>query len=160
MLERCQPQLQSLYLFNRSCFVFISGGASKRVAFHAVVDQGGSITIKQSEKLMCKHVKYSTGGGCNPHTGVFTVPVSGVYCFLAMSTPQSQDADYFSWFEIQLDDNVIANLAAYGKGRSTAHAVVHATAGQNVFLQSMKDDNKCFGGWNTSFSGFLICPDV
>jgi hypothetical protein len=130
------------------------------VAFHAVIDVGKTVTIKDSVNLIFKRVVYEVGGGYDSKTGVFTVPVSGVYCFLVMSTPWSEDANYLSKAEINLDDKVIANLAAYGKGRFTASAVVHAKAGQKVCLKSAKDENRFYGGWCTSFSGFLICPDV
>jgi hypothetical protein len=59
-----------------------------------------------------------------------------------------------------LDEKLIANLVAIRKGWTTAHAVVYAKVGQKINLQSNKDDRKFYGGWNTSFSGVLICPDV
>jgi hypothetical protein len=103
---------------------------------------------------------YNGGGGYDNTTGVFTVPATGVYCFMALGSPGSTDEKESIWVNIKLDDQGIANLGAYFRERSSSQAVVCAKAGQKVCLKSCKDDNKFWGGWNTSFSGFLISPDV
>jgi hypothetical protein len=131
---------------------------SRKVAFHVVFTENTTITLKKGEHVICEHVVTNASGGYNPTTGVLTVPVSGIYCFLVSSTPD-EDASIHCWANM-LDDVETTYLAAFGQERCTAHAVVYARAGQKVFVKSTKDTNKFLGYWNTSFSGFLVCPDV
>jgi hypothetical protein len=140
-------------------FILISDVFSKQVAFHAVVVRD-NVTIKEGETLICERVVYNAGGGYDAKTGVFTVPVSGLYCFLATATAGNDDIKVNCWVNLRLDDQLIANLVASGRGRTTAHAAVQAIAGQKVSLVLRKDNSRVFGKWNTTFSGFCICPDT
>jgi hypothetical protein len=133
---------------------------SRKVAFHAVFMERSSKTLRAGDHVICEHVVYNASDSYDPKTGMFTVPVSGVYCFSATSTRNADDGRFSFWADIMLDKVGTTNMAAHGRGRTTAHAVVHASAGQKVFVKSMTNSNDFYGDWNTIFSGFLICPDV
>jgi hypothetical protein len=141
--------------------LLFSDAFKKQIGFHAVLIQSGqAISLKKDESVKCEHIVYNGGGGYDNKTGVFTVPASGIYCFMATGTPNNSDATLNCWAMMIQDNVLIANLSAFSKGRTTANAVVYAKAGQKVCLRSNKDDSKFLSGWNTSFSGVLICPDV
>jgi hypothetical protein len=79
------------------CLCLFSDVFKKQVGFHAVLVTGEVITLKKDEIVKCDYVVYNAGGGYDNKIGVFTVPASGVYCFMAMSTPLSEDLNVSCW---------------------------------------------------------------
>jgi hypothetical protein len=90
------------------------------------------------------------GDGYDPETGVFTVPVSGLYSFMFSSAtndelppPGANESQLFLFHttymrpyceaQIMLDYEPIASMRAQSGERGTAHSVVHAKAGQKVY---------------------------
>jgi hypothetical protein len=147
------------FLLILSVFV-VSDVLSKAVAFSATLRD--TVTLKlDGETLMPWDVKSGVGGGFNPETGCFKVPVSGVYCFLLTTRPRSEDIDQHTALYIRLDGaNIITFCAASGQARGMAHGTVHAKAGQSVRVVSWGCRNNCLGDWSTTFTGFLVHPDV
>lgn len=81
-----------------------------------------SATLKKDETLICEKVVFNTGGGYDSKTGVFTVPVSGLYCFMASAIEGTSDEDVTCWVYMELDNQLIANLVASGRGGSTLYS--------------------------------------
>ena len=114
--------------------------------------------------MICDTVIASVGGGYDDKTGIFTAPVSGTYCFMATSTPFSDDVNELCSLALVLDVKDIGFLAARGKARCTGHAAVQVKAGHKVWLRAFTFDghptNRYSGGWWTSFTGMLLQPEV
>jgi hypothetical protein len=135
-----------------------SDALNKPVAFHAIPSPGsGSFDLSSNQTVICGHVISSVGDGYNAETGVFTVSVSGVYCFMFSSTPNSYYHNDECGAFLMLDDVEIAFMFSEGRERCTAHAVVQAKSGQKVFPRSWVLPRNTFNvGWLTTFSGFLV----
>jgi hypothetical protein len=145
------------------CFLF-SDKRNKHVAFQAILSGVNTLSLKKGKTVICGRVVSSVGDGYDAETSVFTVPVSGVYCFMFSSTPGSNSDDDECAAHIKLDDKNIAYMKAHRPIRSTVHAVVYAKAGQKVFPRAVLllsgRDNKFRGYCLTTFFGVLVQPDV
>jgi hypothetical protein len=144
-------------LINFVCLCFAPAVLNKPVAFTAILRD--NVTVNSKETLKSWIVKSSVGGGFDLNNGCFAVPVSGVYCFILTTRPKSDDLNIRTALYVKLDDADIAYCSAYGKTRGTGHCTVHAKAGQTVKVDGCLSSN-CRSGWNTTFTGFLVHPDV
>ena len=142
--------------------MFVSGKSNIQVAFHARLKD--NVTLTGPQTVICDNVVASVGGGYDDKTGIFTAPVSGTYCFMATSSPCSDDVDEFCCLALVLEDKDIGCLAARGKARCTGHAAVQVKAGNKVRLRAATTGghptNRYHGGWVTSFTGMLLQPEV
>ena len=119
------------------------------------------MSTSDSITLVCDEVISNAGGGYDKKTGVFTAPVSGIYCFLATSGPLCDDISVKAVLHIVLDDETIGCHGAHGKGKSTAHVAVEVKAGQKVWLQTWCGGKCVFRGNSiTFFTGMLLHAEV
>jgi hypothetical protein len=139
-------------------FVCVPDILSNPVVFTATLRN--AVTVNSGETLKPWTVKSRVGGGFDPDTGCFRVPVSGVYCIVLTTRPASDDLNERTQLDIKLDDRGIAYCVAHGKARGMAHGTVHARAGQTMRIVSHWTNSNCRGGWNTVFTGFLVHPDI
>ena len=110
--------------------------------------------IPAGNTLVCDDVITSVGGGYDDKTGVFTAPVSGLYCFMATACPYSDDPSKHAKLDLVLDGKIIGYTSAYGKGKCTTHAVVQVKAGQRVCLKTFGPST--FDGESNCFTGMLL----
>ena len=132
------------------------------MAFHALLKD--TVTLTGQQTVICDDVIASVGGGYDDKTGIFTAPVSGTYCFMATSSPDSDDVNVVCGLTLVLEDKDIGCIGARGSAMSTSHAPVQVKAGQKVRLRSFTayghPRNQYNGGWWTSFTGMLLQPEV
>ena len=128
------------------------------VAFHASLSS--PVTTSKTQILVCDNVISNVGGAYNAHTGVFTVPVAGVYCFLVNTSPCQRSEDKRARLGVVLDNRKIAHVYARGLWWSTGHTAVQLDVGHKVWLRTFGDDEYTFSeGW-TSFTGMLLQPQL
>lgn len=129
-----------------------------QVAFHARLSThvypGGN-----NMNVICNDVLTSIGGGYDPQTGIFTVPVAGTYIILA-SAAVNQGGNAFY---IDLDGtNIASPYTNPNYGGTSCHVTVKLNAGQNVSMKAYA--NYYFQGTSqqswTSFSGMLVHPEL
>ena len=120
-----------------------------------------TVKLAGEQTVICDRIICSEGGGYDNETGIFTAPVSGIYCFMANSSRRSNDFGEICQLVIMTGDKLIAYLLAKGTALSTCHTVVQVKAGQKVWLCAFGEDNQqvtnqYFGSWLTTFTGMLI----
>ena len=69
----------------------VTAKSSVQVAFHAWMSS--SLTTTSQQTLICDEVIINMGGAYSSQTGIFTAPVTGLYCFMATSGPFSDDVE-------------------------------------------------------------------
>ncbi|XP_070209010.1 paramyosin-like isoform X2 [Littorina saxatilis] len=134
------------------------GKVGVQVAFNCALTK--TVTTVGQETLICEDVIFSVGGGYDNQTGIFTAPVSGLYCFMATSSPCDDDVRKAAFLWIVLENKDIAFLSAFGKGKCTAHGAVQVNAGQQVWLKTLGVRQYTFNGASTFFTGMLVQAEL
>ena len=139
---------------------FFSARSNVQVAFHAILSE--TVSTADSITLVCDQIITNVGGGYDGETGVFTAPVSGLYCFLSTSGPVSDDSSVRSVLRTVLDDRAIGYLGACGNGKCTVHITAQVKAGQKVWLRTDGFGEKYVfnGNPTTSFTGMLLQAEM
>ncbi|KAH3750143.1 hypothetical protein DPMN_184661 [Dreissena polymorpha] len=108
-------------------------------------------------------VYYNAGGHYSPSTGIFTVPVSGVYVFMFNvqvgpydSTDKNRKADVVLY--VNGDIKAEAIVTGVGSDFTAGNAaVLHVWAGQRVYVSTSNLQERYYiWPWRTSFSGALL----
>ncbi|KAL8622159.1 hypothetical protein ACOMHN_052961 [Nucella lapillus] len=152
--------LESRFGEEQACFssVFFGATANTQVGFAARLTQ--IVTTSKEQTLVCDGIATNEGGGYDGHTGVFTAPVTGTYCFLVTTSPDDRDVKKAAILFIVVDGEGKGAVYSDGRSRSTGHVVVKLTCGQKVWLTSWGGRQCTFGGWCTRFSGMLLQAEV
>jgi hypothetical protein len=84
---------------------------------------------------------------------------------MATGGPHIDDDSLMCWGQLKItgQPDCIVGFISTGYSCSTAHATAYLHAGQEVALYAVTDedhDTVTFGTGVTSFTGFLLCPDV
>ena len=143
--------------YQRRSIAIDSGIAFSAVLKHNLVNMGPGHTIKMDEILL------NDGNAFNIHTGIFTVPASGVY--LLTFTTNVYFSGRHSATNLVVDNRVI--VSAIIMGSSTSHyvmggntAIIRLTGGQTVWLESYYySDNELDSSSKdrlVTFSGVLL----
>ena len=133
------------------------------VAFHALND-GNDVQTAAYGTIILSHVVTNIGNAYDPLTGVFTVPVSGLYDFQASILSAHVGTGQHAYAAIYVDsDRAALAISDTGFGpwnQATMKSIIHVNAGQKVYLKNVENAVKEFkGGPYNSFSGFLINAD-
>ncbi|XP_045206770.2 uncharacterized protein LOC123559013, partial [Mercenaria mercenaria] len=114
------------------------------------------------QNIVFDHVETNTGNGYNPHHGVFTAPVSGLYLFY---TSVLADHNRIIWCQIVINGKNKAS--AYARGTDGRHdqgsqaIIVQLQQGDDVAVQNLDADDSIYGDQYiySTFSGFLLQQD-
>ena len=96
------------------------------------------------------------GGGYNGHTGVYTVPIDGLYSFTWITRVSCKN-DYTS--ELHVNNKIAGSVFIYcWKNSNAGYAVIEVRKGDSVFVRTLTGSgmirSNTYG--RTSFSGFLV----
>ncbi|KAK7500420.1 hypothetical protein BaRGS_00008327 [Batillaria attramentaria] len=111
----------------------------KPVSFHARLSSKKEFSF--SETIVFDQVRYSEGGGYDPKTGIFTVPVTGTYVFLATIGNQLMNGTVFAYIVAGGVDCARAHGSSDSVG--SCHVALRMTAGQktNFYLDHDEADD-------------------
>eukprot|EP00745_Piridium_sociabile_P015159 TRINITY_DN22352_c0_g1_i6.p1 TRINITY_DN22352_c0_g1~~TRINITY_DN22352_c0_g1_i6.p1 ORF type:complete len:146 (+),score=31.81 TRINITY_DN22352_c0_g1_i6:118-555(+) len=145
-------------MFLLSVSLCLPATANTQVAFRAWLTK--PVITSKEETLICEGIYSNVGGGYDGHTGVFTAPLGGTYCFMANASPNSHDVEKTARLAIVVDSVFKGYVLSDGYSWSTGHTVVKMTAGQRVWLRTYGDGENTFSSGWTFFTGMLLQADV
>jgi len=125
------------------------------VAFTAVkvADQ---TDVGNNQNILFEKVVLNEGNAFHPHTGVFTAPVSGVYCFQAMVMVRPQSQPFVASITHDGED-IVYTQGQNGYDLSPASVVIRVQAGEDVWVRNIVYiATNIVGHSYSSFSGFLL----
>nr|KAG5713341.1 hypothetical protein BaRGS_024889 [Batillaria attramentaria] len=104
--------------------------------------------------------QYDVGGGYDPTTGVYTVPISGVYTFQFQMYPvvvQDLRIDLYG------NNHIVVRSGCYDSSATeytscASSITVHANAGDKFWLQTTLAGDY-FDGYHSFFTGAMISAD-
>jgi hypothetical protein len=99
------------------------------------------------------HIVTNIGNSYNPHGGLFTARVPGVYLFsvTAMALPNQ-------YINVEVVKNDVRLVLCYHVGESgTCVVTVHLATGEDVWVKHSAGNG--IRGTHSTFSGVLITPD-
>ncbi|KAK7101031.1 uncharacterized protein [Littorina saxatilis] len=135
---------------------------TKRVSFHATELKNNAPS--SGDVLIPTNVLNNQGNGFNPSTGKFTAPYTGTYCFTASLCGRSAGHYIAVYLMVDGKQELYVDMDFDNDGKNDAaslQAVVHARAGQSVWLQANGGNNRFSSkSYSNSFSGFLISYDL
>nr|KAG5707858.1 hypothetical protein BaRGS_031589 [Batillaria attramentaria] len=119
------------------------------------------ITFGAHGVLKFDHLVTSVGGGYDPHTGIFTAPVSGLYVFFLsiMSSNEHGAVDVAIVKEGAALDRAWAEGQGDSYDQGSSLVTVHVTTGQKVWVEQAAGDTTVMGGPRSVFSGYLLQAD-
>ena len=102
--------------------------------------------------------EYDYGDNYDPSTGIYTVPLDGLYLIHARVYGKNNDADHF----IRVDGSIVTYTKRTDPDESFQHAsttiVLHLLAGQQVAVDP-DFYNNVWGNKASSFGAALLYPD-
>jgi len=122
----------------------------------------GDVVVNSGESLKFNRVVENTGDAYNNATGIFTVPISGLYTFhLHFMGGSHNDTSNLGIFA---GTRELATAVAEGSLRDTddqgaCTAVAHLGQGQQVSVKLHFGNPDIWGSFVTSFSGLLVFAD-
>ena len=125
------------------------------VAFTAVkiTDQ---TNVGNNQNILFEKVVLNEGNAFHPHTGVFTAPRSGIYCFHTSVTARPQTHPFVASITHEGVD-IVYTEGQNGYDHSTAVVVIRVQAGEDGWVRNggYVTEN-IVGHLYSSFSGFLL----
>ncbi|KAK7089094.1 hypothetical protein V1264_024359 [Littorina saxatilis] len=136
----------------------------QRVVFTAYFQhEGGTkIDIGQSSPIPFQDTSINLGNGYDPHSGVFTAPVSGVY-FFTLHIKAEESSKEIIEVGIEKSGTILTVATIYGDHFSTDHSSASVTTqvkvGEKVFVRHTYGGTSLDKWKETSFTGILLYPD-
>ena len=160
--NRCGEVLQAKIGHYPSAHGSGRDSVQKRTATHVAFSTYLSHTLDHlsiGHVIKLDQVFLNDGNGYNAHTGIFTVPASGVY-LLTYSIKNNHKTHHLE-IELLVDNNHMGTLKAYAYEQVTSKTIItRLTTGQSVWLENafFPDASISATGWNkfTTFSGVLL----
>ncbi|XP_045187958.2 complement C1q-like protein 3 isoform X2 [Mercenaria mercenaria] len=131
------------------------------VAFTAAITPYVVDHLKSQEIVKFETIITSIGGGYNNQSGVFVVPVSGIY-MISCSLLDDDRTGLMVHGEIVQDHRVLGRVFAHTESRSyrdqgTQTVFTHAHAGDQIWVRVKDNADLGLGGeLYSSFSGYLL----
>ena len=161
-----------------SCFLIVGrrllipNGTSappiKVTAFYAQLSQPENAPSKH-HPLVFDTVITNQNGAYSKFTGIFTAPVSGLYCFLYTLRVHCHSSSLSSPFEIVRNNNVEGSIFFAENGCNiqatlTGNAIIHVNQGDEVYVRTHATFAADFDIYSdtygkSSFAGWLIGND-
>ena len=150
------------YFFNDSWFCTFASGTT--VAFHAC-HKTNPLSVTAKKTLTLNHAVTNIGNAYDTQTGIFTVPIDGLYDFQA-TIMNNVDIAVTAYVGLYVDNDMMAKGVSDSRhgcwDQSTIRAVVYVKKGQKVYLKNVSSAAEYYGSISepyTTFSGFLINAD-
>ncbi|XP_060581502.1 complement C1q-like protein 4 [Ruditapes philippinarum] len=121
-----------------------------------------ALHVGAHQNIVFDHVETNVGNGYNPHHGVFTAPVPGLYVFY---TSVLADNDREVWCELIVNGAIKASV--YARGTDGRHdqgsqaLVIQLKQGDDIAVQNVAADDAIYGDPTiySTFTGFLLQQD-
>jgi len=126
------------------------------VAFSALASHTLS-HLGAGQNLIFEKTNVNTNNVYNPHHGVFTAPVPGIYLITTSITAHNNQENHC---DIVLNGHLVAQIYTrgtdnrYDQGSQTI--LLHLKQGDDVSIQNDDLNDTIHGGLYTTFSGFLL----
>ncbi|XP_076437377.1 uncharacterized protein LOC143276644 [Babylonia areolata] len=135
-----------------------------RVAFH-VWHKTNPLSTAANGILVLDHAIVNVGNAYNPSTGIFTAPVSGLYCLHASIMVHASQVK-MAYAGLFIDNVVHGTAVSDGRhscfDQATIRAVVPMKQGQTAYLKNIGNTANYYvdqGQPYSSFSGYLVQAD-
>jgi len=115
-----------------------------------------------NQPIVFDRVVTNVGSAYNPHVGVFTAPVSGIYVFsVSLLNYQGHTTGY----QLRKNNDFISNIYLHAPDAShhestSQTVVIQLTKGDDVTLRNMHVDEVLRGDSYSTFAGFLVWEDL
>ncbi|KAK7463231.1 hypothetical protein BaRGS_00038192, partial [Batillaria attramentaria] len=134
--------------------------AGRSVSFHVIVAGG---PYNAEDVLASAYIHTNDGNAYNPGTGMFTVPVSGTYIFVATITVDHASSRRINdEVLIYVDARAVSSCSSSYTDHNepgSCHAILKLRAGQRVWLRNYSDGTRYRPNTST-FSGALLHADL
>ncbi|XP_030285688.1 complement C1q-like protein 4 [Sparus aurata] len=130
-----------------------------KVAFSAMIEKGGAYgPFNTDVTLAFNKVFTNIGDAYNSSTGVFTAPVTGVYCFTLFYHAGGEHASVLTLFK---NSEMVAITSDHQTGSDGADnggnaVVLQMQQGDQVYVSMRANSHVWAADYHTSFSGFLL----
>jgi len=115
-----------------------------------------------NQPIVFDRVVTNVGSAYNPHVGVFTAPVSGIYVFsVSLLNYPGHTTNYCLYKNNAFISEIYLNAPDAGHYESTSQTVVlQLTKGDDVTLRNVFVDESLRGDNYCTFAGFLVWEDL
>lgn len=129
------------------------------VAFFAVVSPTKLEHVGALQNVVFDKAVTNVGNAYNPHHGVFTAPVTGLYLF-SVTILADQDQDVYARFT--KNGTIVSHIYAHGTSNAGDWAqgsqtiILELQKGEDISVQNDPSDNTIYGHAYTSLCGVLL----
>ena len=117
--------------------------------------------VGQNQLIVFDRVVTNVGNAYNPHVGVFTAPVTGIYGFsVSLIDYMGHTNEYKFYKNNDAISRIFLHAPDAGHHESTSQTIVlQLSKGDDVTLRNMYGDESLRGDNYCSFAGFVVWED-